>query len=253
MQTSPSPKRDIDWDFYRSEKELQKSRRRTEEWTIPAIGKFYGNDKNIRLLSVGCGSAADVAVLREHEYDCWGTDLTGDCHPDAREVFRQGDACSLPYESDGFDLTLCFEAFEHIGAPNTNREWTPRPEYRLNRKKAAAELLRVTKPGGTLILVTPNRFFPIDEHGLGRTGLRWHMPFHDMTLSYFEARRLFSSECEDMGVLPYGRYFQLEKLEQVGGQWMVRFVDSVLPVFSNRVLHLVGPHLFVYFRKKALS
>ncbi len=237
------------WNFYRTNKEVRKSRRRTEEWSIPAIKSFYDGRGGIRVLSVGCGSAVDVAVLREHGYLCWGTDQDGNCYAEAREFFVQADASSLPFSSEDFDVTMCMEAFEHIGAPNTNAEWKPCPEYRANRRRAAAELLRVTKPGGVVILVTPNRLFPIDEHGPGRTGLRWHLPFRDQTLSYFELRDLFLPACEEMGVLPYGRYFELEKLERLGGLATARLVKSVLPIFSNRLLHVFGPHLFVYFRK----
>lgn len=236
------------WNFYRTENEIRKSRKRTEEWTIPAIRRFYDRS-GIRLLSVGCGSAVDVAVLRERGYLCWGTDPDENCCAEAREFFVQADACSLPFDSEGFDVTMCMEALEHIGAPNTNREWKPRPEYRANRKRAAEELLRVTKPGGLLIIVTPNRLFPIDEHGAGKTGLRWHLPFRDQTLSYFELRSLFLPNCDEMGVFPYDGYYELEKLNRLGGLPFVRLVRSVLPIFSNRLLHVIGPHLFVYFRK----
>ena len=250
MLTNGQSRTDATWDFYRTDKEVRKSRRRTEEWTIPVIKRFYSGN-NIRMLSVGCGSGVDVAVLRQHGYDCWRTDLTPECHPDARPTFLQASACSLPFRSCDFDLTMCLEAFEHIGAPNTNRAWKRYPEYVANRKKAAAELLRVTKPGGVLVLVTPNRLFPIDEHGPGKSGLRWHLPFGDMTLSYFELKYLFLPACEEIGTLPYGRYFELEKMERLGGSLLAQFVSQVLPIFSNPVLHCspLGPHLFVYFRK----
>ena len=236
------------WNFYRTDNEVRKSRKRTEQWTIPAIRRLY-DGSSLRLLSVGCGSAVDVAILREHGYCCWGTDPDENCHPAAREFFVQSDACSLPFKSEDFDVTMCMEAFEHIGAPNTNRAWKPCPEYRANRRRAAEELLRVTKPGGLIILVTPNRLFPIDEHGTGKTGLRWHLPFQDQTLSYFELRNLFFPKCDRMGVLPYKGYYELEKLKALGGVPMIRLVKSVLPIFSNRILHVFGPHLFIYFRK----
>jgi SAM-dependent methyltransferase len=240
------------WDFYRTEHEVRKSRKRTEEWTIPAIRKFYDGG-SVRMLSVGCGSAVDVAVLREHGYLCWGADPDANCYADAREFFVQSDGVSLPFDSESFDLTMGLESFEHIGAPNTNSEWRPCPEYRANRRRAAEELLRVTKPGGVVILVTPNRLFPIDEHGKGKTGIRWHLPFRDLTLSYFELRNLFLPKCDEMGVLPYKGYYELEKLKRLGGVSMVHLVKSVLPIFSNRLLHVFGPHLFVYFRKKGCS
>ena len=104
------------WNFYRTENEIRKSRKRTEEWTIPAIRRFYDRS-GIRLLSVGCGSAVDVAVLRERGYLCWGTDPDENCCAEAREFFVQADACSLPFDSEGFDVTMCMEALEHIGTP----------------------------------------------------------------------------------------------------------------------------------------
>jgi SAM-dependent methyltransferase len=186
------------WNFYRTDNEVRKSRKRTEEWTIPAIKRFYDGG-TVRMLSVGCGSAVDVAVLREHGYFCWGTDPDENCCTDARKFFVQSDACSLPFDSEDFDLTMCMEAFEHIGAPNTNREWKPCPEYRVNRKRAAEELLRVTKPGGVIIVVTPNRLFPIDEHGAGKTGLRWHLPFQDQTLSSFCLNAIEWESCRTRG------------------------------------------------------
>ena len=114
-------------------------------------------------------------------------------------------------------------------------------------------MLRVTKPGGVIILVTPNRLFPIDEHGKGKTGIRWHLPFRDQTLSYFELRKLFLPKCGRMGVLPYEGYYELEKLERLGGGPLVRLVKFVLPIFSNCLLHVLGPHLFLYFQKKSFG
>jgi SAM-dependent methyltransferase len=236
------------WNFYRTDNEVRKSKNRTEQWTIPAIERLHEGTA-LSMVSVGCGSAVDVAILREHGYCCWGTDPDENCHPVARKFFVQSDACSLPFNSERFDVTMCMEAFEHIGAPNTNRAWRPCPEYRANRRRAAEELLRITKPGGVIILVTPNRLFPIDEHGVGKTGLRWHLPFQDQTLSYFELRSLFFPKCDRMGVLPYEGYYELEKLKRLGGATFVHLVKSVLPIFSNPVLHVFGPHLFVYFRK----
>lgn len=236
------------WNFYRTDHEIRKSRKRTEGWTIPAMQRLCAGGR-IRVLSVGCGSAVDVAVLREHGYLCWGSDPDGNCCADARKFFVQSDACSLPFASETFDVTICLEALEHIGSPNTNREWTPRPEYLANRKRAVAELLRVVRPGGLILVVTPNRLFPIDEHGTGKTGIRWHLPFRDLTLSYFELRSLFMPKCHQMGVLPYEGYYELEKLKRLGGERFVRAVQFLLPIFSNRLLHVLGPHLFVYFRK----
>jgi SAM-dependent methyltransferase len=90
------------------------------------------------------------------------------------------------------------------------------PSTGANRKKAVDELLRVTKPGGLIIVVTPNRLFPIDEHGAGKTGLRWHLPFRDQTLSYFELRKLFMPQCDQMGVFLIPGLLRIGKAEALG-------------------------------------
>ncbi len=47
---------------------------------------------------------------------------------------------SVPYDDEEFDAVLCFETVEHFSEP----------------EKLVAELWRVTRPGGTMILTTPN-------------------------------------------------------------------------------------------------
>ena len=59
---------------------------------------------------------------------------------DAAEVIRPGEP--LPYEDARFDIVVSRYVFEHIEDP----EW------------AAGELLRVTKPGGWICALTPNKW-----------------------------------------------------------------------------------------------
>jgi SAM-dependent methyltransferase len=59
---------------------------------------------------------------------------------DRAQMFRPGEP--LPYEDDRFDLVVSRYVFEHIADP----AW------------AASELLRVTKPGGWICAVTPNKY-----------------------------------------------------------------------------------------------
>jgi SAM-dependent methyltransferase len=58
---------------------------------------------------------------------------------------------SLPFADNSFDLTLCVSVIEYLGdAPS--------------RELLARELLRVTRPGGHVCLVTPNPFRLFDYH-----------------------------------------------------------------------------------------
>lgn len=52
-----------------------------------------------------------------------------------------GDVCALPFEDGRFEIVICTEVIEHVPYPTV----------------AVAELARVLRPGGTLVLTTPNR------------------------------------------------------------------------------------------------
>lgn len=57
----------------------------------------------------------------------------------------------LPYDDGSFDLCVCVSVIEYLGQAAARREF-------------AAELLRVTRAGGTVCLITPNPFRLLDYH-----------------------------------------------------------------------------------------
>ncbi|MEZ4517398.1 MAG: methyltransferase domain-containing protein [Chloroflexota bacterium] len=56
----------------------------------------------------------------------------------------------LPFADDVFDAVLSNEVIEHV---NNDRDY-------------AAEMVRVTKPGGRIVLFCPNRWYPVEQHGI---------------------------------------------------------------------------------------
>jgi len=77
-----------------------------------------------------------------------------------------GDAHDLPFEGEKFDMILCTEVLEHLHTPHL----------------AIAEMERVLKPGGTLILTTrfvfplhdvPNDYFRYTKYGLRHLLQEW--------------------------------------------------------------------------------
>jgi SAM-dependent methyltransferase len=68
--------------------------------------------------------------------------------PRAAVLRAQGE--SLPYASSVFDLVLSHEVLEHVD----------------DDRAAAAEILRVLRPGGRLVLFVPNRGYPFETHGV---------------------------------------------------------------------------------------
>jgi SAM-dependent methyltransferase len=88
-----------------------------------------------------------------------------------RPVYVTGDLTQLPFANDSFDCITCGWVIEHL--PD------PRP--------ALAEFHRVVKPGGTLVLTTPNRLrlANVADHSE-----RPYSPDHLSELSYDEVRAL---------------------------------------------------------------
>lgn len=56
----------------------------------------------------------------------------------------------LPYTSNSFDVVLSHEVIEHVQ----------------NDLLAAREIVRVLRPGGRLVLFCPNRWYPVETHGI---------------------------------------------------------------------------------------
>ncbi len=55
----------------------------------------------------------------------------------------------LPYASNRFDLVFSNEVIEHVQ----------------DDRATAAEMVRVTRPGGRIVIFCPNRWYPFEQHG----------------------------------------------------------------------------------------
>jgi SAM-dependent methyltransferase len=209
--------------LYLSDHERSKTRRRTIEWTIPVL-KGRGLEGG-KILSAGCGNGMDVVELRERGFQSVGFDLYPPAAPAAPWV-AIARAHSIPFETGSFDAALCLEVIEHI----------PRAE----RSAVSNELLRVIRPGGFIIIATPNRYFPADEHA---SWLRIHSPFRDDTLSAKELEELFGRKGR---TLTWKRYFQFERFGVLGAG-----INQAVTLFDNSLLHrsALNPHLFLAFQK----
>jgi SAM-dependent methyltransferase len=60
------------------------------------------------------------------------------------------DGRTLPFADRAFDGVFMNEVFEHVA----------------DEPRALAQIFRVLKPGGTLVLISPNRWFPIEGHAV---------------------------------------------------------------------------------------
>jgi SAM-dependent methyltransferase len=100
------------------------------------------------ILDVGCGAANSYAprvAARASSYV--GVDVSGAAIKlarlnglDARQI---DDAGELPFADESFDAAICIEVLEHLLEPD----------------RAAAEVHRVLRPGGTLLVSAPNAVY----------------------------------------------------------------------------------------------
>ena len=56
----------------------------------------------------------------------------------------------LPFAADSFDLIRSNEVIEHV----------------TDDRAAVAEMARVTRPGGRIVIFAPNRWYPVEQHGV---------------------------------------------------------------------------------------
>jgi SAM-dependent methyltransferase len=247
------------------------ARRLDEEFIIPYLLKEPGG----RYLDAGCGIGRTVSRLLEQEHDVYGIDLP--CLSGYWQRFGNDpgrffscDAGHLPFPDGFFDAVISLGVIEHVGT--INGEATLADDYREARRVYAAELLRVTRPGGRILVACPNKRFPIDpQHdvidefsrdNLGtrlraaigdRTGLNIHPTwgrYH--LLSYAEVRQLF---CDQAGArsfepLPIKGYFGLTIFKS----GLFRPFAPLADLYINRMPSFVrksflNPYMLVEIRK----
>jgi len=123
------------------------------------------NLSKVRFLDCGCGAGEYVFTLREkYGTDAWGIEYLENkvcaarANPGYGDYIKWGNLEQLDEADCGYDVALLNEVLEHV--PNEGR--------------ALREVHRVLKPGGKLIVFSPNRWFPFETHGvrLRRTGRR---------------------------------------------------------------------------------
>ncbi len=104
-------------------------------------------DAPCRVLDVGCGSGAFTFMLKDEGFDAVGVDWSlRDLDNSRSDVcFYVMDAHDLKFADASFDCVALLEVLEHLENP----------------VKALKEMYRVLKPGGCLIVSTPNAHDPL--------------------------------------------------------------------------------------------
>ena len=145
-----------------------------------------------RVLDGGCGRGEYVVALRAAGVLAFGVEFLADKVREQRAGVPTGtilraDLEHLPYGPSSFDTVFLNEVLEHVP----------------DEQRALREVWRVLRPGGSVIILSPNRLFPFETHGvhLRRSGRRFPPTFR----SFRTCRWLWAGGSSDLGPELLGR------------------------------------------------
>jgi len=106
-----------------------------------------------RLLEVGCGLGMYTSQYRRRfaaQVEAFDVELkrVAVARLDTpHALVAAGEA--MPYPTNYFDVVISNEVIEHVG----------------DDRASMAEMVRVCKPGGRIVVFCPNRWYPVEQHG----------------------------------------------------------------------------------------
>jgi 2-polyprenyl-3-methyl-5-hydroxy-6-metoxy-1,4-benzoquinol methylase len=194
------------------------------------VDRFLAHDLHgQRALDGGCGVGGVTRALvgrgaRVIAFDI-GPQLAAQARSRCGCTAVVGTLTAIGAASDAFDVVLSSEAVEH----------TPDPE------QAVRELYRVLKPGGHLVLSTPNRLWQAPVRAASRLGLRPYDGFENF-LWPSRLRRILEQAGarveEHRGVHLWP--FQIKALRRAS-RWVDRYGAALLPLMINQCIHCTKP------------
>lgn len=97
-----------------------------------------------KIIDIGCGKGRFISKLKERNpnIEAYGIDISEEILKSVASNIETscGSLLKIPYPDDTFDLSFCIEALEHA----------------IYIEGAIGEMARVTKPGGTLVIIDKN-------------------------------------------------------------------------------------------------
>jgi ubiquinone/menaquinone biosynthesis C-methylase UbiE len=190
----------------------------------------YTDVRGKRVLDCGCGAGDYVTALLEVGADAWGIEYAREkvasSHSSVTGRLSVGDLGEIAVGDAAFDVALLNEVLEHV------------PDDR----RVLRELWRILRPGGTLIIFSPNRRYPFETHGakLRRSGRK--VPHYIPLIPYIPLA-LASTVIE-----PWARNYwpgELRRLIKAAG-FTISHTDYVWQTFEGISRH--QPPLITYLR-----
>jgi SAM-dependent methyltransferase len=200
-----------------------------------------------RILDSGCGLGAYLNAFAPYSDLRFGHDVEHErlvaAIPRATGIV-QSVGENLPFADDVFDFVFSNEVIEHVD----------------NDAQYTREMVRVTKPGGRLLIFCPNRWYPVEQHGIYWRGaykfgniplvnylpdpLRNHLAPHVRTYTGAGLRRLFRDL--PVQIIHFGRIYG--GYDNIETRWprFGRYLKQALYAAEKTPLSVLGiSHLLV--------
>jgi SAM-dependent methyltransferase len=113
-----------------------------------------------RVLDVGCGVGMYAAALRRETPHVFGVEIERERALEAKtRAAGVAQSCGerLPFSDGAFDVVFSHEVLEHVA----------------DDRACAAEMARVARRSGRIVVFVPNRLYPFETHGVFWRG-RYH-------------------------------------------------------------------------------
>ena len=215
---------------------------------IRKILKFIGG-KKLRILDEGCGSSAYGLRFAKLGHSVTGIDISEEIIESAKQrskiekvraSFEVGDIEELPFKDSSFDVCLFGGVLHHF--PDIN--------------KVMQESLRVTKSGGYLVAIEPNKENPHVFLSMEpKSPFRYkHLTVNERSIKYNEILKVLGKNVESykvfyklMTLTKKGRhasksFWDKEIFYKYGGfAWKHvkgNFINKLLSIFAYNVVHL---------------
>jgi ubiquinone/menaquinone biosynthesis C-methylase UbiE len=137
-----------------------------------AVIERYAAIRGRRVLDCGCGAGDYVLALCRLGADAWGVEFSRDklARAPVGVLGRVsvGDLHHIAFQDATVDVALLNEVLEHV--PDDQR--------------ALGEVHRVLKPGGVLLIFSPNRRYPLETHGAFLKGSTRRVPHYLPLIPY---------------------------------------------------------------------
>jgi ubiquinone/menaquinone biosynthesis C-methylase UbiE len=207
-----------------------------------------------RLLDVGCGDGTFTLRLGDDFSEVYGIDVQDHYLAKFREsVSDRGNyhvmhmsASGMDFPDEFFDKVVTLETLEHVD----------------NLQAAAAEIIRVTKYGGEIVISVPNRLFPCENHGadigrisLSRAPLLTYLP--SLHKKYAKARAFLVRDLDRLFIPLGAQRVSLDYLWPTfehGGNKLQSLLKSLFPLMracekAPMFVRMFGTSILLKYRK----